>query len=193
MKEKPQGIIYNKCFKLIEMEAKEFVEQLRDITIEVDLLKKQGASDQFIADRQKSYRAISKRKNYITEHPVVDLIENFDCSNIEIGMINFGEKVEESIDYIFFGKFEIDDLAIDQVTGGVVMLEIGVDHVLYECAKSDSDFLNAIFNVAVFLERRSVEEGLYENEKLNIEMAEEFGDIAGGSAYYDFYKMMLGV
>lgn len=193
MKEKPQGIIYNKCFKLIKMEAKEFVEQLRDITIEVELLKKQGVSDQFIADRQKSYRAISKGKNYITEHPVVDLIENFDCSNIEIGMINFGEKVEESIDYIFFGKFEIDDLAIDKATGGVVMLEIGVDQVLYECAKSDSDFLNAIFNVAVFLERRSVEEGLYENEKLNIEMAEEFGDIAGGSAYYDFYKMMLGV
>lgn len=193
MKEKPQGTIYNKCFKLIKMEAKEFVEQLRDITIEVDLLKKQGVSDQFIADRQKSYRATFNGKYYITDHPVVDLIENFDCSNIEIGMINFEEKVEENLDYIFFGKFEIDDLAIDKATGCVVMLEAGLDHVLYECAKSDSDFLNAIFNVAAFLERRSVEEGLYENEELNIEMAEEFGDIAGGSAYYDFYKMMLGV
>ncbi|MGJ1405557.1 hypothetical protein ACR79N_21075 [Sphingobacterium siyangense] len=175
------------------MEAKKFVEQLSNIIIEVDLLKKRGVSDQFIAERRKSYQATPNGKNYITGHPIVDLIENFDCSNIEIGMINFDEKVEENLDYIFFGKFEIDDLAIDKATGCVVMLEAGLDHVLYECAKSDSDFLNAIYNVAVFLERTSVEEELYENVELNIQMAEEFGDIAGGKLYYDFYKMMLGV
>jgi hypothetical protein len=34
---------------------------------------------------------------------------------------------------------------------------------------------------------------LYENVELNIQMAEEFGDIAGGKIYYEFYKMILGV
>lgn len=33
----------------------------------------------------------------------------------------------------------------------------------------------------------------YVNVELNIQMAEELGDIAGGKLYYDFYKMMLGV
>lgn len=68
-------------------------------------------------------------------------------------MINF----EENLDYIFFGKFKIDDLVIDKSTGCVVMLEAGFGHVFYECAKSGSYFLNAIYNVAVFLERTLVE------------------------------------
>ncbi|WP_196939115.1 hypothetical protein [Sphingobacterium pedocola] len=46
--------------------------------------------------------------------------------------------------------------------------------------------------LAFFLEKSSVEKVLSENEELNIQMAEQFGDIAGGEKYYDFY-MMLGV
>lgn len=108
-------------------------------------------------------------------------------------MIKFDERIEEKGRFFFFGRFEVDDLAVDITTGGVVMLECGLDHILYDCAQNDSSFLEAILNTAVFLERRSVEDGLYENEELNNQMAEEFGDIAGGEKYYDFYKMMLGV
>jgi len=175
------------------MKAKEFVKSLNDINIDFDLLRKLGVSDQFIADKEKSYRAIPNGKNYISDHPIVELVENFDCSNLEIGMITFDKKIKETNKYIFFGRFEIDDLVIDKITGRVVMLESGMEHVLYECSKNDSEFLTAIFNVAVFLERRSTDDALYENEELNIQMAEEFGDIAGGSTYYDFYKMILGV
>ncbi|WP_162305039.1 hypothetical protein [Sphingobacterium olei] len=46
--------------------------------------------------------------------------------------------------------------------------------------------------LAFFLEKSSVEKVLSENEELNIQMAEQFGNIAGGEKYYDFY-MMLGV
>lgn len=175
------------------MNAKEFVNRLGDIKIDIDLLKQQGVSDQFITHKKNAFIALANGKSILSEHPVIELVENYDCSNLEIGMITFDQKVEETDRYVFFGKFEIDDLAIDKITGAVVMVENDLDHVIYECSKNDSDFLEAILNVAIFLRRRTVEEGLYEDEQLNIKMAEEFGDIAGGTAYYDFYKMMLGV
>src|SRR5690606_17427619 len=175
------------------MKASEFVEGLKGISVRTDLLKKQGVSDQFIEDRKRSYLAAYKGGASVSQYPLVELVENYDCSNLEFGMITFDERIDEKGRFIFFGRFEVDDLAVDLTTGSVVMLECGLDHILYDCAQNDSSFLEAILNTAVFLERRSVEEGLYENEELNIQMAEEFGDIAGGEKYYDFYKMMLGV
>lgn len=175
------------------MKASEFIEGLKGISVRTDLLKKQGVSDQFIEDRKRFYLAAYKGGGHVSQYPLVELVENYDCSNVEIGMIKFDERVEVKGRFIFTGRFEVDDLAIDLTTGSVVMLECGLEHILYNCAQNDSSFLEAILNIAVFLERRTVEEGLYENEELNIQMAEEFGDIAGGEKYYDFYKMMLGV
>lgn len=175
------------------MEAAEFVEKLRSIEIDASLLKKQGVSDEFIEDIKRAYIVLPKALSIESQYAIVELVENYDCSHLEIGMVTLTAKTEESGNFIYFGKANEHDLAIDTITGAVVLLESGFDDLLFNCAQNDRYFLSAIFNVAAFLERRSVEEGLYENEELNIEMAEEFGDIAGGSAYYDFYKMMLGV
>lgn len=175
------------------MKASEFVEALKEINVRNDLLKKQGVSDQSIEDRKSSYLAAYKGGGSVSQYPLVELVENYDCSNLEIGMITFDERIEEKGRFIFFGRFEVDDLAVDLITGSVVMLECGLDHILYDCAQNDSSFLEVILNTAVFLEKRSVEEGLYENEELNIQRAEGFGNIAGGEKYHDFYKMMLGV
>lgn len=175
------------------MKASEFVEALKGINVRTDLLKKQGVSDQFIEDRKRSYLVAYKGGRSVSQYPLVELVENYDCSNLEIGMITFDERIEEKGRFIFFGRYEVDDLAVDLITGRVVMLECGLDHILYDCAQNDSSFLEAILNIAVFLEKRSVEEGLFKDEELNIQMAEEFGNIAGGEKYYDFYKMMLGV
>ncbi|WP_156305467.1 hypothetical protein [Sphingobacterium endophyticum] len=175
------------------MKASEFVEALKGINVRTDLLKKQGVSDQAIEDRKRSYLAAYKGGGSVSQYPLVELVENYDCSNLEIGMITFDERIEEKGRFIFFGRFEVDDLAVDLITGSVVMLKCGLDHILYDCAQNDSSFLEAILNTAVFLEKRSVEEGLYENEELNIQRVEGFGNIAGGEKYHDFYKMMLGV
>ena len=108
-------------------------------------------------------------------------------------MITFNEKTEEISSFIYFGKVNEHDLAIDTTTGSIVLLESGLNVIIFNCAKNDKSFLSSILEAALFLEKRAVEEGLYENVELNIQMAEEFGDIAGGKLYYDFYKMMLGV
>ncbi len=115
------------------------------------------------------------------------MVENYDCSHLEIGMVTFEEKAEEISNFIYFGKAYGHDLAIDTTTGAIVVLESGYDNLLFKCAQNDKSFLSSIFNVALFLERRAVEEDLYVNIELNIQMAEELGDNAGGKLYYDFY------
>ncbi|GGH14923.1 hypothetical protein FAZ19_07050 [Sphingobacterium alkalisoli] len=175
------------------MKASEFVEGLKKIKIDAGPLKKRGLSDQFIEDFKRAYYAPPTGSNCVSPHPVVELVENYDCSSLEIGMVTFDEKIEETEDYLFFGKADEHDLAIDITTGAVVMVESGFDDILFNCAQNDARFLAAILNIGVFLLRRVFEAGLSENDELNIQMAEEFGDIAGGEKYYDFYKMMLGV
>lgn len=175
------------------MEAAAFVEKLRTIEIDASLLKKQGVSDEFIEDIKRAYIVLPKALSIESQYAIVELVENYDCSNLEIGMVTLTAKTEESGNFIYFGKANEHDLAIDTITGAVVLLESGFDDLLFNCAQNDRCFLSAIFNAALFLEKRAVEVDLYENVELNIQMAEEFGDMAGGSAYYDFYKMMLGV
>lgn len=175
------------------MNAVEFVEKLRNIKIDDSLLRKQGVSDEFIEEIKRAYIIMPKERTIASQYVIVELIENYDCSRLEIGMITFNEKTEEISSFIYFGKANEHDLAIDTTTGSIVLLESGFNDIIFNCAKNDKSFLSSIFEAALFLEKRAVETGLYEDVELNIQMAEEFGDIAGGKLYYDFYKMMLGV
>jgi hypothetical protein len=175
------------------MKANDFVEGLRNINIEADLMKLSGLSDEFIEKMRKRYILNYRDDISVSTYPIIQLIENYDCCNLEIGMITFNEVIEETENYIYFGKFEIDNLVIDKITGKILMEEYDTDHIFNECAQNDTLFLKALLSVAAFLEKSSTDEKLHDNDALNIQMAEEFGDIAGGEDYYFFYKMLLGV
>lgn len=175
------------------MKANDFVEGLKNIKVEADLMKLEGLSDEFIEGLRKRYILNYIGDISVSSYPIIRLIENYDCSDLEIGMITFNAIIEETENYIYFGKFEIDNLVIEKITGKILMKEYDTDHIFYECAQNDSLFLKALLSIATFIEKSSFDEKLRDNVALNIQMAEEFGDIAGGEDYYFFYKMMLGV
>lgn len=174
------------------MLAEEFVEELKKIPIEIETLKAQGVSGNYIQNLMQSYQLKKKAKSIYSGNPVLELVENYDASHLGIGMINFYETIEEEEDYVFFGKFEIDELAIHKNLGTVVMLESESEQVIYKCAANGSNFLDAIVVAAAFLEKRANDDSLYENQKLTCQIAEECAEIAGGKECQDFYKMMLG-
>lgn len=178
------------------MTAAEFVTALKEIPIDVDSLRNLGVSEKYIEDKINNFRLAKKVNTQLSEgyydNPILDLLTNYDCSYLKIGMIEFKDTIDTE-DYIFFGKFEIDDLAIHRISGEIVMFELGLDHILYYCSGSGERFLDAILIAAEFLNKRSVDDNLYQDEQLNIKMAEECGDAAGGEKYYDFYRMMFGV
>jgi hypothetical protein len=175
------------------MKTEEFVEELRKMPLDTKVLRTQGVSEGYIQKLINSYQLKKKAQSVYSGDPVLELIENYDSSNLEIGMISFDQNIEEGEDYLFFGKFEVDDLAVHRNFGTVVMLEDGSDHVLYKCAGNGAKFLDALILAAKFLEKRANDDSLYENQGLTCKMAEECGEIAGGKAeYQDFYKMMFG-
>jgi hypothetical protein len=176
------------------MNAENFVKELSKIPFSIEELHSQGLSKDYIEELMSSYKIEMKPlSTSYSGNPVLELVENYDSSNLEIGMICFDENIEIGEDYIFFGKFEIDDLAINKNLGQVVMLEDGSDNVLYECASSGANFLSATIVAANFLEKRANDDAIYNNQELAISMAEECAERAGGkNEYQNFYKMLFG-
>jgi hypothetical protein len=178
------------------MKADKFVTQLRKVFVDVQAHKDKGFSKEDIEKLLKSYYATGKPvlSSSVTfkEDPVLDLVQNYDATSLEIGMVTFLEKIEEERDYLSFGKFEIDDLVIKKSTGNILMLGEGKDHVLYPCAQNGDKFLDALLIAANFFEMRSMDDVLYEDQQLTCQLAIECSEIAGGVEYEDFYKMFLG-
>lgn len=175
------------------MNAENFVMELEKIPQSIEQLQKQEVSKNYIKTLLESYKVKKRSKNIHSDNPIIELIENYDATNVQIGMIGFDERIEQNEEYMFFGKFEVDDLAIKKSLGTVVLLENGLDYVVYQCASSGSNFLDAIIVAAGYLEKRAVDDNLYENQELTCKIAEECAEIAGSkSTYQEFYKMLFG-
>lgn len=133
------------------MKASEFVEGLKKISVNSDYLIGQGFSKDYIEKAKSKYVVSQKKTNISSLFPIVELIQNYDCSKLEIGLITFKKVIYQVDNYIFFGKAMYHDLAIDQTSGTVVMLEEDAENLLFHVAKSDDSFLSALLEVAFFL------------------------------------------
>ena len=175
------------------MTALDFAKALSKIELVEDDYLKAGFSKKEIQEQKQVYELIPKNKEYSEKsNPIESLIEGYDVSRLEIGMITFNSKPIEKNGYVLFGKHEIDDLAIDQITGEIVLLEENMTHLMQYCAKDGSSFFDALIEMAKFLEKRAFDESLYEDEAINLAVAENCAELAGGDKYLDFYTTMTG-
>jgi len=174
------------------MNAKKFVMELGEIPIDVRKMRHEGISDDYINDLVNSYQIKAKRSSSVTDNPIIDLVNNYDVTKLQIGMIGFDDRIKNIGEYTFFGRFEIDHLVINTTFGTILMIENGSDHVLYECAQSGEKFLDALVIAAGFLEKRAMDDKLYDDQVLTCKIAEECGNIAGSPSCVDFYKILLG-
>lgn len=175
----------------------EFADKLCQVPLEKDLYRKLGCSESLITDNERRACFIEKAdfKNLAgnSDDPIENLVNTYDVANVEIGMVRFNQKVNHRHDYALFGKFEMDDLAINSITKEVILLEEGIRHILLYCAANSSAFLTALLCMAAFLEKRGVDNSLFENEFVQKQFAIACADVAGGEKYVDFYNLMLGV
>lgn len=175
------------------MTAKEFVEQIKDFAVTKEALKEADFPDEFagmLADGYR-YKAVGQIKNSTNE--IINLISNYDMSQTEIGMISFNKEIEENEGFLFFGKVELDPLAISKGNNEVVVVDYSnPDDIIQYCASNSSRFLSAM-NAAW----RAMTEFLMDEEKADdYEYREQViancTELAGGDAYFDFYDNMLG-
>jgi hypothetical protein len=172
----------------------EFVEMIKKIPASFEKYKEQGLNDTFINQHINRF-SLSKKEADINIHESEDellkLIKSYNLSEISIGMVNFLPAPYENSENVFFGKFEVDTLAIYQPSAEIRCYEENSDHLMYNCAKNGEMFLSALFEASCFLEKRSMDNEMYDNELLALDVAAYCADLAGGSKYKKFYVVLL--
>lgn len=172
----------------------EFIQKLKAIPFAPDIYLREGVSPEFVKKRISSYNPQLKSgiaAAYLGEDELIKLISSYDLTLTEIGMISFLSIPISNVDKIFFGKFEVDMLAIDKITGEIRCYEHSKDNVLWACAKNAGAFLDAIYEGCCFLEKRVIDENLYNDESLSESVVDYCAEIAGGQQYRDFYNVLL--
>ena len=148
-----------------------------------------------------SYAQKLLEKYYYEEHDdklydneLVDLVSNYDVSKLEIGMISFNSKIEENSTCYFFGRYEVDILAINKASKEIVMLDNGdIDFVMRFCAVDANHFLDAMFvalkAITLFLlDNSKAKDGNYRSN-----IAAECTKLAGGDKYFSFFNDLVGL
>ena len=173
-----------------KMDAKEFVEKMNSIDPKIN--DNAGFDDGFINEHLNIFKFYPKDQGVKSDNPIVELLTNYDGSKVEIGMVNFVSELNEKGGYLFFGRFDADDLVIDKRTGKVQLKESGQAHILCDCAENSALFLDAIYCSAMHMGQIPLGAEEDEDQALVCDKAMECSAKAGGEAYLTFYKMLMG-
>jgi len=173
----------------------EFIERLKGVPFSYEEYLKIGLDEDFIIEKVSAYNP-GKRLSNLSEHsdnPLIRLVEDYDVSKTEIGMVWFGAQVTDTEDYSYIGKFEVDFLCVSKLTKEVVILSFDdPSSIAYRCAQNGASFLDAIIVAAKFLEACGIDDNLYNDQEAICSMAENCSELAGGNKYLNFYKVLLG-
>lgn len=176
------------------MKADEFINKLKSKQLDDILLKGAGFDINSIENYKSAFRVTKRRDGLIiTDNPILDLITNYDVTNVNIGMVSFNQEIISDKFFFRIGKFEIDDLVIKKEDGEVLILEASTEYTLWHCAYSSDNFLKAIlYCVDVFNDNILIPERYNDIETLKVK-AKECADLAGGLKYLSFFETMFAV
>lgn len=173
----------------------EFLKELRTAVFSKEVYAKMGLDDDYINKQIEAYNPRPKRPSQTisSNDPLIRLVNDYDLSKTEIGMISFEPEVTETEDYYYVGKDEVDFLCISRFSHEVVLVPFDAPlDIACKCAQNSSLFLEAIVTLAKFMEKRSIDDDLYNDQAAAVAMAEYCSEIAGGDQYLNFYKYLLG-
>jgi hypothetical protein len=177
------------------MTANQFAEALRACAPAAEQLRRLGLSSAGIEKNLAGYYCKLRPDSSTTQgrEPLIELIENYDLSEVDIGSTRFGSTVEKRGPKWRIGTFASDLLVVDPQTGKIQVEEFpSAGHLLWECAESGSEFLDALGLAAAFLSRCSWDVGLYDDQAAHLSVANECTIAAGGDCYRDFYLVLCG-
>jgi len=160
-----------------------------------DMIKKNLPED-FVDNFLQRYICIKrtsfKRPSFL-DNTLLNLVSNFDCSKIEIGIISFLPEFVEKPSFYYVGNAEQDIIVLDKTFLSVNVVDAFYpDHIIWKCASNAENFLEALLVAADFFTSRVKDTSLLTNESYTLERASICSEIAGGDAYLKFYKMLFG-
>lgn len=175
----------------------DFASQLASTAPSRTALVATGLDDASAEEQINQYHIYPRANQLEIEFPacdeVIDLISNYDISNLEIGMVDFLPLPVNYGDYLHFAKVELD-LMLLSINGEVLVVDWQqFDHVMWRCAVNGKQFLEAMIIISQFQTLTMLDDDIYNDETLTLSVAASAANAAGSTDYLSFYQMLLGV
>jgi hypothetical protein len=182
------------------MQAELFVRQLLFCAPTTDKLNELGLSEAEATEFIRSYACLPKSPATTrppikdASDPLIELLSNWDLSNVQIGMVSFLDAPEVSKEgHVQIARVELDPLFITADGREVVVSEAGSEkHLLWRASKTGGQLLDALIVAAKFLTQRAVQEINMDDSDAAKRIAELCATLAGGTEYHPFYAMLVG-
>jgi hypothetical protein len=176
------------------MNADTFVEKLWSCAPSTEQLTTVGLGPMESEEFQLRNRAALKQPPGMRDNNVlVDLVNRYDVSRVEIGIVRFGEELTRSDTWWQVGKAEADPLVVNKLTGEIEVRDLADETVtLWRCAANSASFLEAMLRAGCFLSRTAYDLTLSDDEKARCAEAAACAQSAGGVEYQAFYNVLLG-
>lgn len=170
------------------MTSDEFAQSLNGLKILFSEVDRKELSEDFLQNFENGFRvSLKQEQKYNFENPILSLIQKYDCSQLEIGLITFKSAIQEDRNYYYVGNHEADELALNKKSGEIELREYGTDYTISYCSKNGAMFLDALLIFA-----NSVAKNPFNQEENACEIALLCSNMAGGNKYYDYYKLLTG-
>ena len=179
------------------MKANEFVTRLKELAPAKPVLLGCGygddEADQFIDSF--ACRSRSERLGIETNgDPMLELINGWDLSHVEIGPINFHSHPKQFESHLEIGTVEGDRIAYRLDARDYVLLDWrDLNHVMCEIAPHGESFLNGLIEIAGCLAKNAVEEIDLDDDDVGAEFKAKCVEAFGGSKYEAFCTSILGI
>jgi len=178
------------------MHIEDFVEKLKLLAPSKDSLKKRNLPDDFINRFIQSYHCDAKSRinlDFYSNDVILKLLQYYDCSKVEIGIVTFASEINEEENFYQIGNVEQDILALNKTLLSIEVLDYAnTNYIIWKCASSSSNFLDALLLCTEFFTLRVIDFSLGDDNKYLLERVNLCTEKAGGNQYRDFYKMLLG-
>ncbi len=173
------------------MNTEQFVSELRDLAPTINQLNNLGFSKSEGLEFIESYNCVSKKKSVYYENQLLNLLNNYILSSIEIASITFTDHMKSVNGKIIFGNID-SDLLVYEINSGIYLVDYtNHSHVITSCARSGENFLNALIQIARYSTRCLLDEQFREDPAILRSTIYKCSIEAGGEEYQQFYSMVL--
>jgi hypothetical protein len=173
-----------------------FVSRLNNLKPSEEDLIKLGFDEVFIKSVIDGYQC--KKRTHVlngilNKNTIISLMQEYDCSSVQIGLIQLHNRIIEEEDFYRIGEVEADILVLNKITFQIEVRELlSLDNILWTCASNADNFLDTLLICAQFFSLRIKKPELADDISFTHKTVLECSQASGGIEYIDFYKMLLG-
>lgn len=180
------------------MTAKEFINKLKDLIPDAGKIANIGRSAEYIEQHIiGTFDLAPVSSNYTNSgNEIANLIQNYDTKYKGWLYLELDGMLTDNEEFIRFGSIEADFLLYEPKSKKVYVADhesFGQVEILFDVAKDDTSFLDALIILAEFQMKRFLKEIATDDNEARTKYASKAAEAAGGKAYLKFYESALHV